>query len=358
MSSVRSPAGPVVLQPEGGHGGPAPPAEAGERLGRDALWLLLAIPVALVALVAWEFAMQTSAGFNDSERIRSWEVVLRELPATLLLLAPVAAGLTLGVRAARLGARNGMRAIWLHSAALFFVLFEIVLDAAESVTTAGPPNTEYVAFPGALAAAIAVLLWSLRAARQPAAGAPDRRAVLLPLVGVALAMLWLLGAQAALSHRAGAFPRAGVPGAVVVSVDEAGRYDVYAEGNAPDTVAELGVVVTDPQGRTVAVEPMAPRPEYLRKLRGGRAVGTFAATVPGTYTVAARAPGLPPVTAPYAPADPNGQFAVGRSLEGWMRPHVWGATALLVVAVAVSRWPRQRSVGSPGAGPGRRAPSP
>lgn len=323
-----------------GDGAPAVPsrreAGPGDRQGRAALRLLLAIPLALLVLAAWEFAMQTSAGYNEAERIGGGRAVLRELPATALLLAPVVAGLRLGVRSARSGARTGRVAIWAHAAGLALVAL-IVFEGAGPLLPAG------VAAAGVVA--------GLRAARRPAvAGAGwHRRARVVAAAGVAASFLWLLAAQVALSVHAGGFPRAAVPGAVTLRADGPGRVYVYAEGNAPDTVGELGIQVTDPSGGTVAVSPMASRPQYLRGLRGGRAVGWFHATRAGEYRVVATAAGLPPVTAPYAPENPNGDFAIGRSVEGWMEPHEWGAAALLVTAVgsAAGLAVRRRSSGAP-----------
>ncbi|HET9442737.1 MAG TPA: hypothetical protein VFO65_05400, partial [Acidimicrobiales bacterium] len=112
-----------------------PGPDAGSGPARTALLLLAAVPVAVVALVLWELGVQTSAGYNPSERVRGWSAVLRELPALVLLFAPVVLGLGLGVRAARLGARPGRAAIWLHAGALLFLLAIALAGAAEDVMT-------------------------------------------------------------------------------------------------------------------------------------------------------------------------------------------------------------------------------
>jgi len=329
----------------GGTGGARlePSRRPGDRSGRLALLLLLGVPVALVVLVLWQFIMQTSAEFNETERITGLSAVLRELPATLLLLVPVVAGLVRGVRSARLGSRRGVVAIWLYASVLFFV--GLMVFSGERVTA-----VEWVLF---AAGAIAVLLLCLRAARPrplevQAATAPDRSplagrfrlAALLPIVGIAVAFIWLSAAQAVLSGHANGFVRASIPEsgavrAVTVPVDRAGAYFVYVEGSDVETLRDLEVQVTDPSGRAVPVRAVAPRPEYLHGWRGGQVVGTFDASRPGGYRVASTGT-LPPVEAEFAPANPYGDFAVGDSVASWMRPHEWGVAALLLVTVGSS----------------------
>jgi hypothetical protein len=251
-------ADPTAVAPLGssgtGGGRVEPSRRPGDRSGNLALLLLLGVPIALVVLVLWQFVMQTSAEFSDVERTRGLSAVLHELPATLLLLVPVVAGLVLGVRSARLGSRRGVVAIWLYSLVLSFV--GLMAFSGESVTT-----VEWILF---AAGAIAVLLLSLRAARprpmdNRAASAPDRNplagrfrlAALLPIVGIAVAFIWLSAAQAVLSGHANGFVRARIPesGAVHVvtpPVDRAGAYYVYVEGNAVETLRDLAVQVIDP----------------------------------------------------------------------------------------------------------------
>ena len=329
----------------GGSGGARlePSRRPGDRSGRLALLLLLGVPVALVVLVLWQFVMQTSAEFNETERITGVSAVLRELPAMLLLLVPVVAGLVLGVRSARLGSRRGVVAIWLYAWVLFLV--GLMVFSSERFIAA-----VWVLF---AAVAIAVLLLCLRAARPgppgvQAATAPDRSplagrfrlAALLPIVGVAVAFIWLSAAQGVLSGHANGFVLASIPErgavrAVTVPVDRAGAYFVYVEGSEVETLGDLEVQVTDPRGSAVPVRAVAPRPEYLHGWRGGYAVGTFDASGPGGYRVASTGT-QPPVEAEFAPANPYGDFAVGDSVASWMRPHEWGVAAMLLVTVGSS----------------------
>jgi hypothetical protein len=350
MSSVITPHGSAAdLAGSSTGGGNTPPSRRpGGRPGSFALLLLLGVLGALVILVVWQFVVQTSAELNQPERIRGWSVVLLELPATLLLFAPVIAGLTLAVRSARLGSRRGVAAIWLHSLALFLVVLVVVQGSAEGIMTTSAANAAWLLFPPAACAAIAALVLCLRAARsrpqdKRTASPPDRKpctarfrlAILLPIVGIAGGFIWLFAAEAALSGHASGFARASVPGAVTLPVGHAGTYYVYAEGNAPDTLGDLAVQVTGPAGGVVPVKALTPRPVYLRHLRGGRAVGTFEASRTGDYRVAATG-NQPPVAAPYAPSNPYGDFAVGNSVANWMQPHERGVAALLFVTVGSS----------------------
>ena len=196
MSSVITPHG-SAADPAGSStgGGNTPPSRRpGDRPGNFALLLLLGFLAALVSLVVWQFVVQTSAELNQPERVRGWSVVLLELPATLLLFAPVIAGLTLAVRSTRLGSRRGVAAIWLHSLALFLVVLVVVQGSAEGIMTTSAANAAWLLFPPAACAAIAALVLCLRAAssrqqdsrldRRPSV-ARFRLAVLLPIVGIA-----------------------------------------------------------------------------------------------------------------------------------------------------------------------------
>jgi hypothetical protein len=103
----------------------------------------------------------------------------------------------------------------------------------------------------------------------------------VPIVGIAVAFIWLSAARAVLSGHANGFVRAGNPesGAVralTVPVDSAGAYFVYVEGSGVETLRDLEVQVTGPSGRAVPVRAVAPRPEYLHDWRGGLVVGGVA----------------------------------------------------------------------------------
>lgn len=153
--SATGGSGPVVPRPRG----------PGDRFGNWALLMLIGIPIALIVLIIWQNVVKTSPMLNDPERIRGWSVVLRELPATLLLLVPVVTGLTLGVRAARLGATSGVAAIWLHSVALLFVLLIVLGGSAESVMTTRSATVKWLLFPVEVGVAGGALWWCLHAIR-------------------------------------------------------------------------------------------------------------------------------------------------------------------------------------------------
>lgn len=315
-----------------------PPAQ---RTGTAALLWLIGIPVAAVLLILWQFVVQTSAEFNAAERVTGWNAVLRDLPASLLLLVPVSAGLVLGVRSARYGSRRGRVAIWLHGAGLFVVLWIAVSNLLGEVRPDDSVTLEKALVPAEVLAAAAVLGLSLLVARRPApTGAAHRTtrrhryALLAPALALAGAFGWLAAAQAVLTHDAGGFARAGVPGTIVVTAERATSYVVYAEANAPTGEDELGVRVTGPSGSAVPADVQAGEAAYLIGWRGGWPVATFTTRQAGSYRVQITA-NVPPVSAPHAPRYPNGTVAVGEDVTGSMRLHERGS-ALLLLAGAVA----------------------
>ena len=117
--------------------------------------MLAGVPVGIVFLVVWATYVKTSPTLSDTERIRGWGTVVRELPATLFLFAVPFVGLVLAVRAGQLGSKNSaFRAIWLHSVALFFILLVVLGGSAENIMTTRPATVKWVLFP--VEAAIAV----------------------------------------------------------------------------------------------------------------------------------------------------------------------------------------------------------
>lgn len=138
----------------------------GDRLLRASRLSLIGVPVAIVVLVVWENVVSTSAMLDDAERIRGWESVLRELPASLLLLLPAAVGLVLAVRAARHGAVAGaMRTITWHGIALAVVLVILGSGAVEDVMRTRPSTVKWLLFPVELAIAAGAVYAARRAAR-------------------------------------------------------------------------------------------------------------------------------------------------------------------------------------------------
>lgn len=331
MSSATTSGGPVTGT------GPAHPPPRPSGGGGGALWWLIGVPVAAVLLIGWQFVVQTSAEFNATERVTGYRAVLRDLPASVLLFVPVAAGLVLAVRSARHRSRSGRGAIWLHGLGLFAVLWIAISNIVGELRPDDSTALEKAMLPVEAAVAAVVLALCLRAASRPARGARGtatvgRIAVLAPALALVGAAAWLTTAQAVLTHHAGGFVRTGVPGSLAFTADPGTTHVVYAEGNAPTGRDELTVQITGPSGTAVAPRAASPDVAYLMGWRGGWPVATFKAAEPGRYRVEITTH-IPPTDAPYAPENPNGTVAVGDDLSTWMRAHEWGSAALLLAGL-------------------------
>ena len=128
------------------------PANQSARLS---FMMLAGVPVGIVFLIVWATYVKTSPTLSDTERIRGWGTVVRELPATLFLLAVPFVGLVLAVRAGQLGSKtSALRAIWLHSVALFFILLIVLGGSAENIMTTRPATVKWVLFPTEIAVAV------------------------------------------------------------------------------------------------------------------------------------------------------------------------------------------------------------
>lgn len=305
------------------------------------LWWLLGLPVAAAVLIAWQFVVQTSAEFNAAERVTGHQAVLRDLPATVVLFLPAAAGLTAGVRAARRGSRAGRVAIWLHGAGLFAVLWIAVSNLVGELRPEGSSTLEKALLPVEAAIAALVLALCLRAAsrtaRRRAAGARSRHArmaILVPVLALLGAAAWLAAAQAALTHHAGGFARTGVPGSVTFAARAGTTYLVYAEGNAPAGRGELDVRITGPSGASVPSRAATANAAYLLGWRGGWPLVAFTASGSGDHRVSIAA-NVPLADAPHAPQHPNGTAAVGDDVTTWMRVPEWSSAALLLAGALV-----------------------
>lgn len=143
-------------------------AVAGRRSARYSLALLLGLPIGIAVLSIWATYVNTSPTESDADRVRGWESVLRELPATILFLAFLVSGLSLAVRAVHRGAvRAGLRAMWWHGAALFVALLIILGGSAENVMTTRPATVKWVLFPLEIAIALGAVALARRAAGYP-----------------------------------------------------------------------------------------------------------------------------------------------------------------------------------------------
>lgn len=112
------------------------------------MWMLAAVPFGLFFLIVWATIVDTSPMLSDEDRVRGWGTVIREMPATAFLLAVPVTGLLLAVRGGRRGAPEQARtAVWLHGAALFFVLLVVMNGSAENIMTTRPSSVKWLLFP-------------------------------------------------------------------------------------------------------------------------------------------------------------------------------------------------------------------
>lgn len=161
---------------------------------------------------------------------------------------------------------------------------------------------------------------------RPAHRRPPRSrywlAGLVAAVGIVVALVYSIAAQAVLSSHADGFARASIPGEMTLHVDHAATFYVFAEGAG---WLHPSVRVTDPQGHAVAVGATSPGPSYYHGGNQAGAVGTFRAVQHGNYKVAVSTG----VTV-------QGDFAVGGGFPLWMRLSDLAAWALLVLFAVAS----------------------
>ena len=150
-------------------------------------------------------------------------------------------------------------------------------------------------------------------------------ALAILVVGVVSAVVWGIESVAEVADRADRFPHAAAPGEVVVQVTEAGDQMVYFSGAPDASHTALGLEVVGPDGSSLPLTP------YERSLdvdiagRAGRAVATFSADAPGTYTVKSD-----PI------AGYGGTVAVGENVVKQLLPDALGSLALAWVSVLVA----------------------
>ncbi len=123
-------------------------SDGGKVLARLSLILLAALPPGLVFLTVWAVVVDTSPTLSDEERVRGWGTVVRELPATVVLLAIPLVGLVLAVVAGHKGSVDrAQRAIVFHGVALFFVLLVVLNGSAENIMTTRPSTVKWLLLP-------------------------------------------------------------------------------------------------------------------------------------------------------------------------------------------------------------------
>ena len=131
------------------------------------MWFLVGIPIGIFALIVWANIVKTSPTIADDERIRGWESVVRELPATIVMLGVVVIGLALAVRAGRGGDTEGaQRAIVWHGVGLFVILLIIGNGSAENIMTTRPSTVKWLLLPVQVGLAILSVIISRRLARS------------------------------------------------------------------------------------------------------------------------------------------------------------------------------------------------
>lgn len=134
------------------------------------MWMLAAVPFGLFFLIVWATIVDTSPMLSDEDRVRGWGTVVRELPATGFLLAVPVVGLVLAVRGGRRGASSQARtAVWLHGAALFFLMSVVMNGSAENIMTTRPSTVKWLLFP--LQASLTTVAVVVARRRLAAAGA-------------------------------------------------------------------------------------------------------------------------------------------------------------------------------------------
>jgi len=143
---------------------------AGQRNVRRSMWMLVGVPLGIAFLIVWTTFVKTSPTVADDERVRGWETVFRELPATLFLVMVVFLGLFFAVRAGRQGAvAKARRAIWFHGAALFLILLIVVGGSAENVMLTRSATVKWLLFPIEVGVCALAIVVSRRAIKM---GAP------------------------------------------------------------------------------------------------------------------------------------------------------------------------------------------
>jgi len=144
------------------------PGMSGVGLARLSHWLLVGVPAGIVFLTVWATLVDTSPTLADETRVRGWGTIVRELPATLPLLAFPIIGLLLAVRAGRRGALPAaLRAIAFHGFAFFFVLLVVINGSIENIMTTRPSTVKWLFFPAQVGIVVLAVVMARRAAARP-----------------------------------------------------------------------------------------------------------------------------------------------------------------------------------------------
>jgi len=95
----------------------------------------------------WSLLVGTaSMGGDESELVRGWSGVIRNLPGYLLVVAVASLGVWFAARSLRHGARGGRSALIATSLALLFALSSATRDSAEVVMTTRAATVTWILF--------------------------------------------------------------------------------------------------------------------------------------------------------------------------------------------------------------------
>jgi len=150
-------------------------------------------------------------------------------------------------------------------------------------------------------------------------------AAALALTGVLAAAIWAVFGFVSFTDHIDGFTRVMAPGQTTVSITEPGTYTVYYEHARGATSYDLDVVVTDPTGSPLTLQPVRYDVRYDvpgQSTQVGTAVAQFRADVAGGYGVTVNRD-LPGTT-----------VAVGDDLIGYAVPQVVGIGALVLATGA------------------------
>ena len=152
-----------------------------------------------------------------------------------------------------------------------------------------------------------------------------RLAVVIAVAGFAAGAGWGITAYLGIQRQIDDFGRVGVPGQIVVSIQETGGRVLYYEGSEPISLTDLAPQVSAPDGTAVAVEEYGLDLRYDTPDGGvGRAIGMFAADSPGRYEV--RIDGIAP---------PGAEVAIGETIAHSKLGSVVGAVLLILGTLSV-----------------------
>jgi hypothetical protein len=150
-------------------------------------------------------------------------------------------------------------------------------------------------------------------------------AAALAVTGVLAAAIWAAVGFVGYTNHIDGFTRANAPGNTTVSIDDPGTYLVYYESARGATPDDLGVAITDPSGRPVALQGAEYDLRYDVPGRNGRvgtAVAQFRADAAGTYRLSVERD------------VPDATVAVGSNVTRSALPSLLGAGALALATCA------------------------